>query len=69
MAEKDVGFVGDVTNINSELLKTVLKDGYIPVVATVASDKDFQPLNINADLAAGEVHHNIMQLFAWIESE
>lgn len=55
MVEKDVGFVGDVMNINSGLLKTVVKDGYIPVVATVACDDKSQTLNINADLAAGEV--------------
>lgn len=55
MVEKDVGFVGDVMNIKSDLLKTVIKDGYIPVVATVACDDDAQTLNINADLAAGEV--------------
>ncbi|GMH35216.1 hypothetical protein BSKO_03084 [Bryopsis sp. KO-2023] len=55
MVEKDIGFVGDVVNINSGLLSSVIRDGYIPVVATIAADDSGQGLNINADTAAGEI--------------
>ena len=55
MVEKDIGFVGEVTSVNAALLRTLADDGYIPVVASVASDSTGQALNVNADIAAGEV--------------
>ena len=54
MVEKDIGFVGEVTSVNAALLRTLADDGYIPVVASVASDHRGQALNVNADIAAGE---------------
>ncbi len=35
----DVGFVGDVTNIEPGLVKSLVRDGYIPVISSVASDE------------------------------
>ena len=55
MAERGIGFVGDITSIQSGLIKTLVETGYIPVVASVAADRDGQALNVNADIAAGEV--------------
>ncbi len=55
MVEKEIGFVGEVTRVNPTILKTLVNDGYTPVVATIATDDDGQALNINADTAAGEV--------------
>lgn len=55
MVEKDIGFVGEVTKVNAALLRTLVDDGYIPVVASVASDGKGQGLNVNADTAAGEI--------------
>ena len=55
MVEKEIGFVGEVTNVNAALLRTLADDGYIPVVASVAADENGQALNVNADIAAGEV--------------
>ena len=55
MAERGIGFVGDITSIQSGLIKTLVESGYIPVVASVAADGDGQALNVNADIAAGEV--------------
>lgn len=54
MVEKDIGFVGEVTGVNPRLIKTLVDDDTIPVVATVASGEFGQALNINADTAAGE---------------
>jgi acetylglutamate kinase len=51
----DLGLVGDVTEVNSELLKTLCADGIIPVIASVAKDKAGGRLNVNADSAAGKV--------------
>lgn len=55
MVEKDIGFVGEVTSVNSRLIEGLARDGYIPVVASVASDGKGQALNVNADTAAGEI--------------
>jgi len=53
--DADVGFVGDVTNIEPGLVKALVEDGYIPVISSVASDDTGQAYNINADTVAGEL--------------
>ena len=55
MVEKEIGFVGDITSIQPQLLNTLVESGYLPVVASVAADSTGQALNVNADIAAGEV--------------
>jgi len=50
-----VGFVGEVTNIDAGIVKSLVEDGYIPVVSSVASDETGQAYNINADTVAGEL--------------
>jgi acetylglutamate kinase len=55
LVEKDVGFVGDITSVDFSLLDTLVHSGYIPVVASVAADEHGQALNVNADIAAGEI--------------
>jgi hypothetical protein len=51
-------YVGEVTRVNPTLLRSLVDSGYIPVVATVATDGKGQALNINADTAAGEVRRS-----------
>ncbi|HJJ76697.1 MAG TPA: acetylglutamate kinase, partial [Methanocorpusculum sp.] len=53
--EVDLGFVGDIREINPQLLETMLDAGYIPVVSPLALDKKGNDLNINADTMAGEL--------------
>ena len=48
----DLGFVGEVTKINTELINDVLERGYIPVISTVGSGKNGEVFNINGDIAA-----------------
>ena len=55
MVEKDIGFVGDITSISKGLIDDLVHQQYIPVVASVAADPNGQALNVNADIAAGEV--------------
>jgi len=55
MKELDIGFVGEVTQVNPGILQTAVNQGYTPVVATIATDDAGQALNINADTAAGEI--------------
>jgi len=55
--EKDLGYVGDVTEVNPEILTTLLDQGFIPVVSTVALGEqgDNSNYNINADTAAAKI--------------
>lgn len=53
--EKDIGYVGKITRINSKLLDHIARDEYIPVVAPVGVGSDGQSYNINADTVAGEI--------------
>ena len=53
--EKDIGYVGKITNINSKVLELISKDEYIPVVAPIGVGKDGHSYNINADTVAGEI--------------
>ena len=60
IADPELGYVGDITNINLELLDSVKAAGYIPVIAPVGyyrtdSSDDVRFLNVNADTAAGAV--------------
>lgn len=49
------GFVGDITNINTELIKDLLEKDYIPVISTVGYDDENNTYNINADTAAAYI--------------
>ncbi len=51
----ELGFVGDITGINTEPIETAFANGYIPVVSTVGCDSQGNVYNINADTAAAEI--------------
>ncbi|MBE6852178.1 MAG: acetylglutamate kinase [Ruminococcus sp.] len=53
--EEDLGFVGEITSVNTKVITDSLDNGYIPVIATVASTEDGQTMNINADTAASRI--------------
>jgi len=48
----DLGFVGEVTKINTELINDVLEREYIPVISTIGCGKNGEIFNINGDIAA-----------------
>ncbi|CAL9069136.1 uncharacterized protein LOC135626489 [Musa acuminata AAA Group] len=50
-----LGFVGEVARVDPGILRPVLADGHIPVIASVAADENGQSYNVNADTAAGEI--------------
>lgn len=54
-AEQDLGFVGEITSINTEPILNALNNGYIPVIATVGISEDSTVYNINADTAAAKI--------------
>ena len=51
----DLGFVGEIINIDEDFLKNLLDSDYIPVIATLGSDKYGNIYNINADTCACEI--------------
>lgn len=53
--DTELGFVGDVDSINPTILRRLLDDEFIPVVATVGTDQHGQAYNINADTVAGAI--------------
>ncbi|MDF9825570.1 acetylglutamate kinase [Breznakia sp. PF5-3] len=52
---QDLGFVGEVESIQSDLIYDLLDQGYIPVIASVGCDSEGQAYNINADIAASSI--------------
>ena len=60
MAEKmendtDLGFVGKIKKVNTKPILDALNNGYVPVIATVATSEDGTTYNINADTAASRI--------------
>ena len=49
----DIGLVGDVTQVRSQLIASLLDAGYIPVVSSVGLSAEGEIFNVNADTAAG----------------
>ena len=49
---QDIGFVGNVKDVNSELIDTLLDNDFIPVIAPIGLGDDYESYNINADDAA-----------------
>jgi len=53
--DKKLGRVGEVKKINTDLIYSLINDGYIPVISPVGVDKNGVSLNINADTVAAEI--------------
>ena len=51
----NLGFVGEIKNINCKVLEILAKDEYIPVIAPIGVGPDGTSYNINADIVAGEI--------------
>jgi acetylglutamate kinase len=54
-AGAELGFVGDVAQVNSEPITAILEQGRIPVIASIGMGYDGQAYNVNADSVAAEV--------------
>lgn len=52
MNGQDIGFVGNIIDVNTDLIDTLIENDFIPVIAPIGLDKDFNAYNINADDAA-----------------
>ena len=53
--EVDLGYVGEITDINTKPILDAINNGYVPVIATVATGEDGKTYNINADTAAARI--------------
>jgi len=57
----DLGYVGNIEKVNTDMLITLLDAGYLPVISSISINPDLKPgngpllLNVNADVAAGEI--------------
>lgn len=51
----DIGFVGEVCKVNTDLINVLVDNGYIPVIAPVGFGERGETFNINADMAAGVI--------------
>ena len=49
------GYVGDVTEVNADVITTLLNSGYIPVISTLGCDLEGNTYNINGDTGAGKI--------------
>ncbi|MCK9288048.1 MAG: acetylglutamate kinase [Sphaerochaetaceae bacterium] len=52
---KDLGFVGEIEEVNTMLLETLMGNDFIPVVSPVGTDSEGNTYNINADYAASAI--------------
>ena len=52
---EDLGFVGDITQVDPTPIQMALDNGYLPVIATIGSDAEGNLYNINADTAAAAI--------------
>lgn len=49
---EDIGFVGEVTEVNTSILQDLLEKDFLPIICPIGMDDSFQSYNINADDAA-----------------
>lgn len=54
-SEDDLGYVGEIDRVNPMVIMDSMKNGYIPVISTIAGGNDGEVYNINADLAAARI--------------
>ena len=60
MAEKlitseDIGYVGEITQVNPKVISDVINNGFVPIISTVAGSLSGDVYNINADVAASRI--------------
>lgn len=59
----DYGFVGDVKEVNADVLASLIQQGIVPVLAPLTHDKQGHMLNTNADTIAGEAAKTLAKYF------
>lgn len=54
-AAEDLGFVGEITSVNTAVINDAVEKGYIPVISTIAGGYHGETYNVNADVAAASI--------------
>jgi acetylglutamate kinase len=49
---QDIGFVGNITKVNPDLINTLIDNNFVPIIAPIGLDENYHSYNINADDAA-----------------
>ncbi|HBJ76623.1 MAG TPA: acetylglutamate kinase [Porphyromonadaceae bacterium] len=62
--EIDYGYVGDVKEVNGEILSKLITNGIVPIVAPITHDREGNLLNTNADTMAGEIAKGLVPYFS-----
>ena len=52
---RDLGHVGEITQVNAAFLEMLLKQNYVPVISPISIGEDGQSFNVNADSAAAAI--------------
>ncbi|MBO4394944.1 MAG: acetylglutamate kinase [Eubacterium sp.] len=52
---RDIGYVGEVVSVNTELIDTLIENDFVPIIAPVGLNEHYHAININADEAASAV--------------
>ncbi len=55
----DLGRVGEISQVDPSLVRNLISNGFVPVIAPVAMDTDGHALNVNADSAAGRIAESL----------
>lgn len=63
VGEVDYGYVGDVEEVNIDILSFLISQGVVPVLAPLTHDKNGNLLNTNADTIAGETAKALAKVF------
>lgn len=53
--EGDLGYVGRIIDVNTDIIVDASKNGYVPIISTVAGGENGEVFNINADVAAARI--------------
>jgi len=54
-SQLDLGYVGEIAEVNKELLHALIDNGYVPIISPVAGGYNGETFNVNADYVAGAV--------------
>ncbi len=55
VSDKDIGYVGDIIDVDTTLINGILDQHYIPVISTIGGGENGEVFNINADIAAAKI--------------
>jgi acetylglutamate/LysW-gamma-L-alpha-aminoadipate kinase len=51
----DGGYTGKISEVNGDLLRVIMENGYVPVISPIAVSEEFDPLNVDADRTAAYI--------------